>query len=98
MTSTRLLKVIRLFQLRVLGLGLFQNWGVGVCVFPDVEEVLVRRLRLGGITCHRVSTADLKVSQRPCHKVPYDAPVIQEFLEFGSCGPSVVCQQISLAA
>jgi hypothetical protein len=30
----------KLLQLRVLGLGLLQNWDVGVGVFPEREEIL----------------------------------------------------------
>ncbi len=37
-----------LLQLCELGLGLFQDGDVGVCVFPEDEEVLICRLGFGG--------------------------------------------------
>jgi hypothetical protein len=40
--------VPKLLHLRVLGLGLLQDWDVGVGVFPEVEKVLATRAsRLG---------------------------------------------------
>src|ERR1700751_148998 len=39
-----------LLQLRVLHLGLLQDGDVGVGVFPEGEEILVRSFRLGGVT------------------------------------------------
>ena len=35
----------RLLQLRVLGLGLLQNGDVGVGIFPESEEILIRSSR-----------------------------------------------------
>jgi hypothetical protein len=55
--------VDRLLQLRVLCLGFLEDGDVGVGVFPEHEEVLVCRLRLGGVACHRVRPPDLKMCQ-----------------------------------
>ena len=43
-----------LLQLRVLRLGFLQDGDVGVGVFPEGEEVLVNRARLGGVALKRV--------------------------------------------
>ena len=39
----------QLLQFRVLYLSLLQNGYVGVGVFPECEEILVRRLCFGGV-------------------------------------------------
>jgi hypothetical protein len=44
-------------QRRVLSLGLFQDGDVGVGVFPEGEEILIRRLSLGGVALHGVGAA-----------------------------------------
>lgn len=36
--------------LHVLGFGLFQNWDVGVGIFPVDQEILVGGVGLGGVT------------------------------------------------
>lgn len=38
-----------LLQLGVFGLGFFQDADVGVGVFPESEEILIRRLGFGGV-------------------------------------------------
>ena len=50
--------VVALLQLRVLRLGLLQDGDVGVGVFPEGEEILVRSFRLGGVTRKRVGRLD----------------------------------------
>src|ERR1700694_897373 len=84
-------------QLRVLRLGLLQDRDVGVGVFPEGQEVLVCTLRFRCIACHRVGATELEMGQRAGHEVPYDASVIQQLLELGGCGSSVVGQQVGLA-
>jgi len=87
-------EVFRSLQLRVLRFGLFQDWDVGVGIFPEGEEVLVRGSRLSGVTRHHVGSAELEMSQCSGHKVEHDSPVIRYFLKLGGGGNSIVCEQI----
>jgi hypothetical protein len=50
-----------LLQPRVLGFGLLQDWEVGVGVFPQCEEVLIRGFRFRRIPGHRIGATDLQV-------------------------------------
>jgi len=50
-------------QLRVFGLGLFQERDAGVGVFPEGKEVLVGGFCSCGIAGQCVRAADLKISQ-----------------------------------
>ena len=46
-----------LLQLRVLGLGSLQDGDVGVGVFPEIEEVLVRGAGFSAVALHDIGTA-----------------------------------------
>src|SRR5436309_12794274 len=88
--STGPRKDAELLQLPVLYLGFLQDGDVGVGVFPEREEILVRALRFGGVACHRVGTSELKTRQCSGHKVHDDAAMVEELLELCSCGGAVV--------
>jgi hypothetical protein len=45
-------------QLRVLGFGLLQDGDVGVCVFPEGEEILIGGLCLGSVGFHRIGAGE----------------------------------------
>jgi hypothetical protein len=66
--------VKRSLQLGVLSFGLLQDGGVGDGIFPEGEEALVGGFRFGGIACHRVGAAELKMRQLSGHKVGHNAP------------------------
>jgi hypothetical protein len=44
----------------VFALGLLEDWNVGVSVFPEREEILIRSLGLGGVALHGLGPAELK--------------------------------------
>jgi hypothetical protein len=71
---------------------------LGSALFPEGEEVLVCGFGRSGITCHRVRTNGLEVSEGTRHKVQHNASVVQQFLELGSCGSAVVQEQVGFAA
>src|SRR5207249_10728213 len=96
--STGPRKDAELLQLPVLYLGFLQDGDVGVGVFPEREEILVRALRFGGVACHRVGTSELKTRQCSGHKVHDDTAMIEQLLELGGCGGSIMCQQVGLTA
>ena len=54
----------RLLQFRVLGLGLLEDGDIGVGVFPQGEEILVRGACFGRVARQNVRSADLQVCQR----------------------------------
>ena len=84
-----------LLQLGVLRLRLLQDRNIRVAVFPQSEEVLVRRERSypGGVCIgtlrsfglQRVGAGQTQVSQSSGPAVPHDAVMVQDFLKL-SCG------------
>src|SRR2546426_8097134 len=71
-----------LLQLRVLRLGFLQHGDVGIGVFPEGEEVLVRSVGFCGISLHRICTRKAHARQRTQREVSHRAPVIDKFLIF----------------
>jgi hypothetical protein len=51
---------VRSLKLRVLRFGFMEDGDVGVAVFPESEEIVVGRFRLGTFACHRALS-------RRCH-------------------------------
>ena len=62
-----------LLQLRVFSLGLFVDGNVGVGVFPEGEEVLIRGFRFGGVALHGVSATELKMGKSADGRVRHNA-------------------------
>src|SRR5271169_1156351 len=56
---------VRLLQLRVFCLGFFQDWDVGVGVFPEREEILIGGFGFGGVALHGISATQLEARQCP---------------------------------
>ena len=85
-------------QLRVLGFGLLVDGDVGIGVFPEGEEILIR-LACGGLVAHHhLRAAELQVRQRPQHEVPDDPGMVEHLLELSSRLLSLAGLQIRLAA
>lgn len=63
-------------QLRVLRLGLLQDGDVWISIFPEREEIFVRRLCFGEVTLFRIGPTKLQVRQRS-HRIVED--VLPEF-------------------
>jgi hypothetical protein len=87
----------QLLQFRVLGLGLLQNGYVGVGVFPECEEILVRGASFCGVALQGVGASKTKMGQCTrlafCHR----ATVVKDFLKLSRCSRALLCCQISLA-
>jgi len=60
-----------LFQLCVFRLGFLQDGDVGVGVFPEREEILIRGAGFGGVSLHGVSTRQSQPGQRTPGKVDH---------------------------
>ena len=86
----------RLLQFCVLGLGLFQNGSIGVRIFPEREEILTRGFCLGYFSRESVRSAQLQVRQRANGIANYNAPMVKNFLELGTCFTTSALSQISL--
>ena len=52
-------------QLGVLGLGLLVNGNIGVGIFPEGEEIVVGRFRLGTFACHRAHSRRCRCPRLP---------------------------------
>src|SRR5262252_3918263 len=87
-----------LLQFRRLGLGLYHYGDVGVGIFPECKEILIRSFRLGGVAGKRVSTAQTKMRQRPYRRVAYDTSMFEEFLELRSSFGGLICGQIGFSS
>src|SRR5579862_1536132 len=85
----------RLQQLCVFGLGFFEDGNVGVGVFPESQEILIRGTSLiaGGRILGRiegVSASQPEAGQRAPLKVSYQAVVVNELSKFRRCCVAVV--------
>src|SRR5438445_4655826 len=87
-----------LLQFRVVRLGLLQDWDVGVGIFPECQEILIRAFCFGHIAVNRVGSSKLKMRERTQRKIQNDTAMIEEFLEFGSGRGAVVGHELGLAA
>ena len=68
-------------QLRILRFGFLQDGDVGVSVFPQREEILIRCAGFGGVALHSVSAGEAEMSKRCEGKVHDDAWMVEKFLE-----------------
>src|SRR5215469_8419381 len=87
-----------LLQLRILDFGFFQDGDVGVGIFPECQEILIRSFRLGGVAGKRVSTPQAKMRQRPYRRVGYDTSMFEEFLELRRSFGRLICGQIGFSS
>ena len=85
----------QLLQLRVLRLGFLQDGDIGVGVFPEGEEILVRSLRFGGAAGHRISTTELQMGQSAQREVEHDPAVVDDPLELRGRRAAVMCHELS---
>ena len=56
-------ELVRRLQFRVFGFGLFKDWEVGVCILPQLEEILIIRLCFRGITLSECGTGKSEVRE-----------------------------------
>ena len=89
--------VAALLQPGVLRFRLGEDGDVGVGVFPEREEILIGRLRLGLVSRHVQRSPELELRERADRIADYDAAVIEDRLEL-RCGISAsMCGQIGFA-
>ena len=88
----------QLLQFRVLGLGLLQDWDVGIGIFPKREEILIRGAGFGGIAVHGISSADLKMRECADARVEHKPTMVEDFLEFGRSLAALMRSEIGEAA
>ena len=87
----------QLLQLRVLGLGLLQDGDVGVSVFPQRQEILIRGAGLTVVALHRHGSADLKMGKCSNRRVEDDSAMVENFLKLLCRFRTTVPHQICLA-
>jgi hypothetical protein len=87
-----------LLQLRVLSFSLLQDGDVGVGVFPEREEILVRRLGLGRVALHNIGSADLEMGEYSDGLVDYNSAMVEDFLELGGGFAALMRGQIGFAS
>src|SRR5215470_11996380 len=85
-------------QLRVLGLGLFQDGDVRVSVFPEGEEVLVGDLGFGGVFLHSVGAGKLETSQRDVDTAGAEIVKVENSLRFNRGVLTIALFQVHEAA
>src|SRR5271157_2329688 len=87
-----------LLQLCGLLLGFFQDWNIGVGVFPQGEEVLISSFSFVRIFLQRVGTCEPQMRQCTGGAVLDEAAVIQYLLELRGCFGPLAGSQVGLAA
>jgi hypothetical protein len=78
-----------LSKLRIFCLGRDEDGNVGVGVFPEREEILIRGARLSAVALQRVGAGKSQSHQCAPWKVHHHSAIIDEFLKFGS-GPVTI--------
>ena len=71
-----------LLQFGVLGFGLDKDGDVGVRIFPEGEEILIRGTCFDRVPTHRVSTRQAEAGQRSPWEVHHQSSVVDELLKF----------------
>src|ERR1700730_7393876 len=96
--SWRWLHRVRLLQPRILGFGSNQDRNIGVGVFPEREEILIRGPGFGGVALQCVGTSETEMGEYTCRTIPQHPAMVEDFLKFGGCGRHLLRAQISLGA
>ena len=73
-----------LLQLRVLRLSLFQDGDVGVGVFPQREEILIRGVGLRRIALQGIGAGAAEMRERTDGFHDHKAAMVEELLELSS--------------
>ena len=88
----------RLPEFGVFGFGLFEDRDIGIGVFPESKEVLIRSAGFGGVTGKGVSAGEAEMRQGARPAIGDESAVIENLLELGSRGVSLFCTEIRFAA
>src|SRR5438876_833262 len=72
--------------------GFLQDRDVGVGVFPEGQEILIRAFCFGHVAVDRVGSAKLEMGERTKREVHHDAAMVEKLLELGGCGIAITCR------
>jgi hypothetical protein len=72
-------------QLPVLRFRSDEDRNVRVGVFPQREEILIRRLGFGGVALLRVGASEAEMRECTDRQVLHNSPMVENFLEFNCC-------------
>jgi hypothetical protein len=84
-------------QLRVLGFGSFKDGNVGVGIFPEREEILIRGSGFGGVALQCVGTGETEMAEYADGFIERNAARVEDFLELGYSVVAVVPRQVRFA-
>ena len=84
----RCLKV--LLELGVFGLGLLQDWDVGIGVFPQRRKIQVSSARLHRLAWQGACAPYLQMSKRADGLIQHDSPVVEDLLKLSRCFAALV--------
>src|SRR6516164_3582011 len=85
-------------QLSVLGFGLDQDWDVGVCVFPEREEILIRGAGFHSVSWHGVGSAELDTRECAGKAIPDQPRMIEDLLKGGCRRARLACLKIGFTS
>jgi hypothetical protein len=89
---------LELFQLGILRFPSDKNGNIGIRIFPQRKEILICCAGFGGVALHGVSTGETEMRQGACRTIPDQSTMVQDFLEFGGSGWTLLRAQVSLGA
>ena len=69
-----------------------EDRNVGVGIFPESKEILIRGAALGSVALHRIGASQLKVGQRTNGFVEHNSAMVEDFLKLGCCFDAVACR------
>ena len=81
-------------QLRALRFGFLQDGDVGVGVFPQREEVVVRGAGFRSVALHGVSAGEAEMRERSNGFVDHNTSMVQDFLKLSRSFATLMCGQI----
>src|ERR1700730_5265582 len=84
-------------ELCVFGLGRDEHGNVRVGVFPERQEILIRRLGLGGVALHGIGTGEAEMGQCAYRFVQRNPAMIQNLLELGCGFLALMCGPIRIS-
>src|SRR5437016_5591189 len=75
-----------------------EDRNVGVGIFPESKEILIRGAALGSVALHRIGASQLKVGQRTNGFVEHNSAMVEDFLKLGCCFVAAMCSKIGLSS
>src|SRR5271170_154363 len=68
-------------QLRILSLGLLQDWDVGIGILPQRKKILIGRLCPGPVSRQSVCAGQAEMRQRSNGRVHHNPPMVEDLLK-----------------